>query len=711
MQLFHASLHIKILIGMVLGILSGVFFGEYNLAFDTVGKAFITLLRMTILPYVSIALIHGIGSLTRSSSKLLLKRGSAFLVIFWAVTIVSIYLISLSFPSLSTPLYHGSLATVEKAPSIINFFIPANPFRALVNDMIPAVVLFSLLFGIALMQLSSKSNLLTVLETILSALMTIMRWVCRLSPIGVFALIATTAGTLSFHEFNKISGYLLSYISIASILVFWIFPTLVTTLTSVSYRHFMKELRAPLLLAFTTGNVLIVLPFIIELIKNIASHFKITKEESHKTLATAIPILYNFPSAGNLLVMLFVLFTSSFYAHPFTFFDHGTFIFSSLFSLFGSASTSINAVIFLLDKMHLPYDAISLFFSVMPLTRHFQAMATCVGLTTVSLLILFATKGLISFNKNKIIKNSAITVCALIITALIIRNITSVESLPSSPFSSFSLQESVPAEMLLSSKKASHRPFTASLNYIKKSHFLRVGIVTDTKPFVYLNAKSDLVGHDIAIIHKLAHDLECRIEFIPYPTYKELLEGIEKNNVDVAVGGITVTGDRLKEVNFTEPYMRVEKALIVQDHRRHDFASQEKVQQYDDITIATLQGSAYESIAKEFFPKATVITLPSYDDLLGREDIDAFFSTKEEGIPWVLTNPTYTVVTPHLGEDFYAFAVHKKSDELLSFINYWLDLKKLDETMEQEYTYWIEGDVMEKTSRWSVIKDVLHLVN
>ena len=58
------SLSAKIMIGMGLGFAAGIFFGEYCAFLQIVGDAFIQLLQMTILPYITVSMILGIGGLT-----------------------------------------------------------------------------------------------------------------------------------------------------------------------------------------------------------------------------------------------------------------------------------------------------------------------------------------------------------------------------------------------------------------------------------------------------------------------------------------------------------------------------------------------------------------------------------------------------------------------------------------------------------------------
>ena len=79
------SLSTWILIGILLGVGVGLFFGEPAAALQPLGDAFIRLLQMTILPYMVVALIAGLGKLTMADARLLALRGGAVMVLFWVV--------------------------------------------------------------------------------------------------------------------------------------------------------------------------------------------------------------------------------------------------------------------------------------------------------------------------------------------------------------------------------------------------------------------------------------------------------------------------------------------------------------------------------------------------------------------------------------------------------------------------------------------------
>ncbi len=76
----RSSLSRRILIGLVLGVLTGLFFGEHAAVLDIVGKGYVGLLQMSILPYMVVSLINGIGQLSYEKAANLAISGGLVLL-------------------------------------------------------------------------------------------------------------------------------------------------------------------------------------------------------------------------------------------------------------------------------------------------------------------------------------------------------------------------------------------------------------------------------------------------------------------------------------------------------------------------------------------------------------------------------------------------------------------------------------------------------
>ena len=156
----------KILVGLSAGILTGLIFGELVAPLKIVADGFVRLLQMTVLPYVTISIISSLGSLTVARARLLAIRGGAVVVALWLIAFVLTALTPIAFPEAERAAFFSTSLTERRAAfDFVALYIPSNPFNALANNVVPAVVLFSVIVGVALIGVDRKAALLDVLQT------------------------------------------------------------------------------------------------------------------------------------------------------------------------------------------------------------------------------------------------------------------------------------------------------------------------------------------------------------------------------------------------------------------------------------------------------------------------------------------------------------------------------------------------------------------
>ena len=220
---------------------------------------------MTVLPYVTVSLVTGFGRLGPREATLLARRAGGFLLLLWGIALAAALAMPLAFPAWETASFFStSLVEEPSAFDLVSLYIPANPFNALANNVVPAVVLFSTAVGVALIGVERKQALLDALDGLAAALTRVNDFVVNLTPYGVFAIAASAAGTLTFDELERIQVYLVIYVALASLLSLWILPGLVAALLPLRRRDVVAASRDALLTAFATGSVFIVLPILVE---------------------------------------------------------------------------------------------------------------------------------------------------------------------------------------------------------------------------------------------------------------------------------------------------------------------------------------------------------------------------------------------------------------------------------------------------------------
>ena len=140
----------KILIGLTLGILTGVFLGERALALEWAAEGFVKLLQMTVLPYVTVSIVESLGSLSLAEARRLGYRAGAVLVTLWIVGLAYALLVSVTFPHVQTASFFSTALLEHRQDfDLVDLYIPSNPFYSLANNVVPAVVLFSIVLGVA----------------------------------------------------------------------------------------------------------------------------------------------------------------------------------------------------------------------------------------------------------------------------------------------------------------------------------------------------------------------------------------------------------------------------------------------------------------------------------------------------------------------------------------------------------------------------------
>ena len=201
---FGSNLLMRILIGLILGVVAGLLLKDKILWVQPFGDLFIRLLKMIVVPVILFSLIVG----TASISPYRLGKVGIKIIVYYLLTTVFAVVIGLIFanlfkPGLGLELAAGEVAGFElKKPSLVTTFlniVPTNPVEALSKGDVLPIIFFALLFGIGLSFLLESDNeeLRTSAKTVFNfangaaeAMYKVVRGIMEYAPIGVFALVA-----------------------------------------------------------------------------------------------------------------------------------------------------------------------------------------------------------------------------------------------------------------------------------------------------------------------------------------------------------------------------------------------------------------------------------------------------------------------------------------------------------------------------------------
>ena len=289
----------QILVGLAAGVGLGLFLGELAAPFQVLADAYVRLLQMTVLPYMIVSLIAGLGSLSADQAKTMLTRVGAVIALLWAVSIGFAFLMPLSFPSWDTASFFSTSQLHTPEPfDFLGLYIPTNPFHALANSVVPAIVLFCIVVGVALIGVKDKERILGPMQALARTIGEVNHFVVKLTPIGLFAIGASLAGTLRLEEIERIQIYLVAYGAIAALLMLWVLPGLVGVLTPAGYREVVGPARDALLTAFMTGSLFVVLPMLGECARDILRRHAAETPEAEEFPDVIVPASFNFPHSA-----------------------------------------------------------------------------------------------------------------------------------------------------------------------------------------------------------------------------------------------------------------------------------------------------------------------------------------------------------------------------------------------------------------------------
>ncbi len=711
------SFSLKVIIGLISGILIGLFFGERVAWLSVAGDVFIGLLQMTVLPYIVISLIVNIGRLSLGTGKKLVKYALIFLGILLGIGMIYLIVLPFSFPLWGSGSFYSSDFVQEPQPfDFVKLYIPANPFESLSNNVVPAAVLFSIFVGLGVMKLPKKEVLLKPLDVLNSALNQVNKMIVKLTPIGVFSIAAGVVSKLSWDDLSRLQGYLLLYIVAVVIFVFILLPYIISIFTPFKAKTVFKITRSTLITIFATGKIIVVYPQLIEDIKDILNSEEKDTEETKKETDILLPLAYPFPNLGTFLIFIFIPFAAWYTGKALPLGDYPAFLGSTLLSSFVAPVTGLP---FTLDVLNIPGDTFNLFILSTVITDRVRVLLGAFHLITLALLTISATQGVLRFNVRKFIEG---IIVLSIVTAISVfgMNLLLKENMKSIPtnfelLNSFKIiSKQQPYKILEKPVRNPKRKWRGenTLSRIKRTGKLRVGFYPDAMPFSFFNTDSLLVGLGIDLAHRLANDLDAAIDFVPVPPGK-LADEINSDYFDIMVSDIFISGRYAQEMTLSKSYLNVSLALVVQK-KRDEFNSFESTIALDTFTVSYFERV---EIAKEFvsfFPKAGIYPLAEQDafftgDFPDTIKPDAYLTSAERGSALTLVYPDYKVVNPLPYHITNALVFPLAPDDVWrKYINNWIDFRTKDGTLERLYEQWILGhEYRKKEKNWSFLDDVI----
>lgn len=262
---------IGIITGVILGGITGSFWPEFGAGLKIVGNLFLDLLKMIVLPLIVVSVTLSIMKIGNPG-----KLGLKTVIYYTLTTAISVFIgivvVTMIHPGEGTSLITGTMPDVVSGKEqlgisdILGTLVTPNIFRAAADYQILPLIVVSILFGVAFGKLGDENGLIVQIFTILDkAIMMVVHWIIALTPLGIFALIASRLGEAGggaevIKLVNQLGKYVLSVVLGLAIHGFIILPAILFIFGRRNPFTYASQVGKALLTALSTSSSSATLP-------------------------------------------------------------------------------------------------------------------------------------------------------------------------------------------------------------------------------------------------------------------------------------------------------------------------------------------------------------------------------------------------------------------------------------------------------------------
>lgn len=357
------KLWVKILIGLVLGAITGIILGPYSVYLKPLGTIFLNMINMIIILLIFSSMAVGVTSI--HDPKKLGRVGGKTLGIYLTMTVIAI-LIGI----VTANLFHvgegmNLVATqpvdAAKTPSIADIFlsiVPSNPIAAMANNNILQVLTFSIFIGVAINFSGERGlPLLRVLESLSDVMYRLTSIVMEFSPIGVFGIMAWVAGTFGLTLLLPLFKFLGAYYVACAFHAIFVFCGMLKFMAKLRVAPFIKGMWDAIIMAFSTCSSAATLPVAMHCAQE---NLGVSKNISSFVFPLGIAVNMN---GSAIFQTMSAVFIGKAYGIPFDLYSYTTLVLTAVLSSIGTAGVPGGGFIMLsavLASVGLPLEGLAI---------------------------------------------------------------------------------------------------------------------------------------------------------------------------------------------------------------------------------------------------------------------------------------------------------------------------------------------------------------
>ncbi|MBF0551464.1 MAG: transporter substrate-binding domain-containing protein [Deltaproteobacteria bacterium] len=222
------------------------------------------------------------------------------------------------------------------------------------------------------------------------------------------------------------------------------------------------------------------------------------------------------------------------------------------------------------------------------------------------------------------------------------------------------------------------------LSQITQSNELKIGINDGFLPFSFQKKDGSWGGFDVELGNLMAAKLGVKPKFVPMPT-SQYVKALQDNQVDVVIGGMTMTTQRSRDIYFSKPYLVGGQSILLSRAALDRLGKLDTLSQLmgvgEKLTIAVKKGTSCEDFARAHFAKAKFLTfetrLQAIQAVLEKK-ADLMVHDYVFVLLWALMNrdKLETQVVPLFGpytQDYYCIGLPKGQMDLLLWTDNFVD--------------------------------------
>lgn len=400
MKHIFKSLYFQVIVGILVGIICGIYYPDFAVKLKPLGDAFIKLIKMVIAPLIFSSIVIGIAGM--QDTKKVGKIGLTSIIYFEIMTTIAL-IIGLVFvnwiqpgtgmnadpASLDVSSISHYISESKKPHGFMDFIIgiiPDNVIAAVASDNMLQVLVFAVLFGIGMTKIGQKASepVLHVLQSFLKVLFSIIKMIMYLAPIGAMGAMGFTIGKFGIQALSKLGMLMLSFYLTCFIFVIIVIGAVLYFYLKVNVFKFLKYIKEEILIVLGTSSSESALPGIMQKMEDAGC--------AKPVVGLVIPTGYSFNLDGtSIYLTMAAVFISQALNMHLSLEQEITLLLVLLLTSKGAAGVTGSGFVTLAATLpvvgHVPVESVALIFGVDRFMSEARAITNLIGNSAATLVI------------------------------------------------------------------------------------------------------------------------------------------------------------------------------------------------------------------------------------------------------------------------------------------------------------------------------------